>query len=133
MFVKIDTKAYFRILTLTTPILHANMAEKVQALLEQNMATPPGNVILVFEAVTAIEPAVAQVIRAAKAEAGEKQVSMVWTGLGRGLRKALCGGEETLAAAVAPTLEEAIDLVMMEQLERDLMEPDSFQEPGEDA
>lgn len=130
MFVKIDTKAHFRILTLLRPVLHANMAEEMHAILQENMETPPGNIILVFDGVTAIDEAVIQAIAAARQRAGQSQVSMIFTGLDHRLSEALGPHRDTLTAAMVPTLEEAIDLVMMEQLERDLMGPDEEEAPG---
>jgi anti-anti-sigma regulatory factor len=130
MFVKIDTKAHFRILTLLRPVLHANMAEEMHAILQQNMKAPPGNIILVFDGVTAIDDAVVRAIVAARQQAGQKQVSMICTGLDHRLSEAFRPHGDTLTAAIVPTLEEAIDLVMMEQLERDLMGPDAEDAPG---
>jgi len=132
MFVKIDTKAHFRVLTLMTPVVHANMAEELGSILQKNMETPPGNIILVFDAVSAMEDQVAEVIRAARRKGVERRVSLVWTGLRPSLRDLLCGKDETMAAALTPTLKEAIDWVMMEQLERDLMGPDPDEKPSDD-
>lgn len=118
MEVKIDTKANFKVLTVEDPEIHANMAEELVSLLEAQSAGSPGSLILVFPQGTLLPDAVTAGLRAFGERAAGRPVSFVVTGVAAP-RGHLAAGDPSLP--LVRTLAEAIDLVMMETLERELM------------
>lgn len=121
MLVKIDTKAHFRVLRITVPALHANMAEKLERLISEQMKTAPKNIILVLGEVTRIDPEIVGMLERLDRESRAGGVSFFVTEAGPSIsgtmKEAGVGGMLSLV----PSFAEAVDLVMMEGLERELM------------
>jgi anti-anti-sigma regulatory factor len=121
MFVKIDTKAYFRVFRVTTPSLHANMAEELRSLILENMAVPPGNVILDLKEVTNIDSEVAEIFVNIHTSEAAGKTSFIITGIGTKVAEELENIPTVRQLKLASTFSEAVDLVMMEEVERELL------------
>jgi anti-anti-sigma regulatory factor len=120
MIVKIDTKAHFTVFTLGTGAVHANMAGELEDLLGKHLAARPHNIILVVQGVSSIDAAVTKVLKKIRERAEAAHVSFVIAGVSPQTAASLGALAPDGFFPVTRTLTEAIDLVMMEELERDL-------------
>lgn len=122
MFVKIDTRQDFKILRPVIPKLHAIMADELGKDIIDNMKKPPYHLILEMDETVFPIPKLAEKLWEIQSLAAAKGYSFI-----------ICGMKDTLHPELnkipafknlnkAPTLAEAIDMVMMEKLERDLLE-----------
>lgn len=130
MVVKIDTKAHFSVLSVDTACVHANMAGELEDLLGEHLAAEPYNIIVVMKGVSSIDAAAVKVLKKAGKQAHDAGVSFVLAEIAPEIASGMLpqpgeGGFET-----TKTLREAIDLVMMEQLERDLGLQDAPEDQG---
>lgn len=123
MEVKIDTKEHFRIFRIKNIIFPANMSEDLSVCLLENTNKPPGNAIVVVEEVKNMDEEIVEALARVQAIYNGKNLSFVVTG-GREINRKI----EDSGISTAPTLQEAIDLVMMEQLERELLGPENEEE-----
>lgn len=117
MKVKIDTKAHFKVFTIISPGLHANMAEELGAELRQHAAGKPGHLIVVLEPPSRVDEGVLKMLRGFAEQMSAKNLSFVITGIlpvGKEIR--MLTGD----LCIAGTYQEAVDLVMMEEMEREL-------------
>jgi hypothetical protein len=120
MEVKIDTKDHFRIFRVKNSALYANMAEDLTNCLLENKENPLKNAIVVLEEVQTIDDSVGEVFTHIGQVYQDRDLSFVITG-DRKVIKTL----EERGIACTPTLQEAIDFVMMEDLERELLGPEN--------
>ena len=129
MKVKIDTKAHFKVFTVAGPEVHANMADELVAELSRQAQAPPRHLILVLDPPARVEDPVRDALSAFARQMAASQLSFVITGI-------LPVDKDMAAIAAglntAPTYEEAVDIVMMEELERELGAADDLpeEEPG---
>lgn len=121
MFVKIDTRPDFRILRPVTDQIHANMADELRKLILENMDTPPHHLILRMDEVTGSEPAVITMLEEMQTIAKMKGYSFYMSGIPDLLKAEVDHVPSFKRLNKAPTLAEAIDMTMMEKLERELM------------
>jgi len=117
MKVKIDTKAHFKVFTLPGSGVHANMAGELVAELSRQAATEPRHLIMVLDPPARVEGAVMSALLEFAGQMAASQLSFVITGI-------LPVDKDMPAAAgglnTAPTYREAVDIIMMEELEREL-------------
>lgn len=121
MFVKIDTRPDFRILKLNTPIIHANMADEFLHLIVENLSAPPYHLILDMEEVSDMEPPVPEKVPKMQSFALEKGYSFFMEGVHGKVADKLNNLPGFNKANTVSTLAEAIDMVMMEKMERELL------------
>lgn len=126
--VKIDTKEHFRIFYLSGDKITEKMAEEVPGLLLQKRKEAPGHGILVLPATSDLPPAFLTELKEVQSRYANDQLSFIITPVNNALQK-----KHPLFAPLnhAPTLAEAIDLVMMEKLERELTAPDDEEKTEE--
>ncbi|HEX5552848.1 MAG TPA: STAS domain-containing protein [Chitinophagaceae bacterium] len=128
MFVKIDTKEHFRIFSLTVPSVHANMADELRESLLDGLAVPPRDIILDLGDVTQMDTAILAVLEDVGAAAEAGKASFVLTEITPSLAGIFKAPLASRRLNAARTLTEAIDLVMMERLEREWSMPDEDSE-----
>lgn len=118
---KIDTKEKFVILQPEIPVLDANLSEDFQASIAALPERSDRNLILDMALVQNADPAGVQAILTVYRQQYDSHLSCALTGLNNTLTQALraAGGDAELN--ITPTLSEAIDIVMMEDLERELL------------
>ena len=118
---KIDTKENFSVITVDGPILNGILAEKLGVLCADSGQTGSRNLIIDLQHVTAIDSdALAQMLTLHQdVYAGDH--SFVLTMLSDHLLAQLHDQELDLVFNIAPRMAEAIDIVSMEILERDLL------------
>lgn len=121
MFVKIDTRQDFKILRPVIPKLHAIMADELGKDVLDIMGTPPHHLILEMKEEAFRIPELAERLWEIQSLAATKGYSFI-----------ICGMKDSSNAEFnkipafknlnkVPTLAEAIDMVMMEKLEKDLL------------
>jgi hypothetical protein len=128
MKVKIDTKAHFKVFTVPGPEVHANMAGELVAELGRQAATAPHHLIMVLDPPARVEGAVRSALLEFGGKIAASQLSFVTTGIlavDRDMTAPVAG------LNTAPTYAEAVDIVMMEELERELGAADD--RPEEEA
>lgn len=118
MGVKIDTKAYFKVLTVNGAGIYANMAELLEGELWRQSETVPRHLIVVLDKFAEVPEQLLNTLNAFAEHMAAERLSFVVTGMrptwGGKFREAFPG------LNAVNTYEEAVDLVMMEELEREL-------------
>lgn len=120
MRVKIDTKEKFRVFNINEPLLHANLAEKLKEQLLFYVDQPPYNAIVIMKSVEDIDEQIIMSLCQIQALYKQKNASFVLTGFHPEIQEKLKTISSYLQLNRVPTLEEAANLVMMEDIERDL-------------
>lgn len=123
MEVKIDTKEHFRIFRVKNAVLYANMSGDLMDDLLKYVDKLSQSAIIVLEEVKSIDEEIAEKLAQVQAIYNDKNLSFVVTGSREINRKI-----EDAGISATPTLQEAIDVVMMEQLERELWDPENEEE-----
>ncbi len=119
---KIDTRDTFTLLTPATERLDANMAARLQERL-QDLADA-GDVAFVIDLhnATSADNIAYEVLLSLHEEHYEAGRSLVFTGVVDGLLQEMKQARVHLTLNITPTLDEAVDIVNMEGLERELLE-----------
>lgn len=116
---KIDTKEKIVILRPEMPVLDANLSDEFIAYIAQLPELSGRNLILDMALIQTADQDGIQAILTVYHQQYDSNRSCAITGLNNTLTGELRAIAETLN--IAPTLSEAVDLVMMEALERELM------------
>jgi anti-anti-sigma factor len=128
MEVKTDTKERFHVIRVETPHLSANMAadldHKLIALLKDTIK----NVVLNLGGVKTIEEEAAETLVRTQQKFYESNASFVICELTSEVDSFLDSKELLEMMNVTPTESEAYDIVQMEEVERDLLSEDNFDE-----
>jgi anti-anti-sigma factor len=122
MEVKIDTKEKFHVITLPGPILSASMTEEVSDCLLPYLQNDVKNIILNLQDIQSIDTAAAENIVKIQQKFYENSSSFVVCELQPSVEEHL--DEEDLLEMInaTPTESEAMDIVQMEEIERDLLD-----------
>lgn len=126
MIFKIDTKEKFHVITLTDPVLSANMTEDIRKRLTEVTENHVKHVILNFQAVEQIDAGIATLLAELQGQAMENQESFVICELRPAVKAALDEYEVLDLLNVTPTESEAWDIVQMEEVERELLNGDDL-------
>lgn len=118
---KIDTKEKIVVFCPEEPVLDANLAEEFKAAVAGLPELEGRNLILDMTLVQKIDPPGVEAILTVYERMYDNNLSCAVTGLNNTLTASLksAGGD---MLNLAPTMAEAIDLVMMEELERELLD-----------
>jgi anti-anti-sigma regulatory factor len=120
MHVKIDTKERFHVITILETSLPANMTEDLRKTLNDFLGSDVKNAILNLEKVTKMDQEMALALCSLQERYYENQASLVICCLEKGLEAWLDGEELLELMNVTPTLSEAMDIVQMEEIEREM-------------
>ncbi|TWI80984.1 anti-anti-sigma factor [Chitinophaga japonensis] len=118
---KIDTKEKIVILRPEITTLDANLSEDFQASITALPERSNRNLILDLALVQNVDQSGAQAILTVYRQQYDSQLSCAITGLNNTLTQALRAAGDDTELNITPTLSEAIDIVMMEDLERELL------------
>lgn len=122
MMVKIDTREKFHVITFHEPELAANMTEKmdkaVLPLLEDNVK----NVIINMKDIKIMDIAAAKRLTSLQKEFYDSRASFVVCGLRPEIRKTFENAGLLEKLNYTPTQSEAVDIVQMEEIEREFDE-----------
>jgi anti-anti-sigma regulatory factor len=120
MLVKLDTKEKFHVITILEPVLTANMTEELERTFNDCTQNGVKNIILNLGVVTSMEPEAAMGLCNMQQASYENNHSFVFCSLQKDLEKWLDEKELLEVMNVTPTESEAMDIVQMEEIEREM-------------
>lgn len=118
---KIDTKDNFSIITPDTVLIDANLADAVRGKIEEIRQSGSKNYILDLQHCHEIDPDALEDLLQLHEEVYSVEESLVLTGINTAIMNVFKEDETDLALNITPTLNEAVDIINMEILERDLL------------
>ncbi len=127
MELKIDTKEKFQLLTPAGTIITANIAAEIVVLCNNCLESPLKNMVLNLENVKDIEPDACQTLTDLQQAFYDKSASFVICCLSKKIEDCFDELELLEVLNLTPTLSEASDIVMMEEIERELLDSDDFE------
>jgi len=122
MQVKIDTKENFHVFYIQESNLTANMTEELQFRLLTYLQNPVKNIVLNCKDIIFIDDAAAETLISLQQKFYEQHASFVICGLQPKVEEALDKTGLLEIMNVVPTESEAGDIVLMEEIERELLE-----------
>lgn len=122
MKVKIDTKEKMHVITVKEAILPANMTEELGKTLLAYLATSTQNVIINFENVQQMDVEVARRLLSVQQTFYDADHSMVFYNFRPDVKRFLEENKLFEAMNATPTESEAMDIVQMDEIERELRE-----------
>ena len=127
MELKIDTKEKYQLLTPAGTSSTAIIAAEIETICNKCLESPLKNMVLNLENVTDIDPTACQVLTDLQQAFYDKSASFVICCLSPKIENAFdeLGFLEVLN--LTPTVSEASDIVMMEEIERELLDSDDFE------
>lgn len=128
MEVKTDTKEKFHVIRVETADLPANLAAELKTYLEEPLKDTIKNVVLNLRNVKTIAEEAAEVVLSVQQKFYEQNASFVVCELNKEVEKFLDEKELLEMMNVTPTESEAYDIVQMEEVERELLGGDDFDE-----
>lgn len=133
MELKIDTKEKYQLLTPAGATITAIIAAEIVTVCNKCLESPLKNMVLNLENVEEILPDACQTLTDLQQAFYDKSASFVMCCLSSKLETAFdeLGLLEVLN--LTPTLSEASDIVMMEEIERELLDSDDFEFDKESA
>ena len=133
MELKIDTKEKYQLLTPAGATITAIIAAEIVTVCNKCLESPLKNMVLNLENVEEIAPDACQILTDLQQAFYDKSASFVMCCLSSKLETAFdeLGLLEVLN--LTPTLSEASDIVMMEEIERELLDSDDFEFDKESA
>lgn len=121
MEVKTDTKEKFHVISVSAPLLSANMAASLRQQLLPLVQHKVSNVVLNLSDVAAIDEAAAETLVRVQQQFYEHEASFVICSLQPAVEEALDKTDLLELMNVTPTESEAWDIVQMEEIERELL------------
>ena len=133
MELKVDTKEKYQLLTPAGATITAIIAAEIVTVCNKCLESPLKNMVLNLENVEEIAPDACQTLTDLQQAFYDKSASFVMCCLSSKLETAFdeLGLLEVLN--LTPTLSEASDIVMMEEIERELLDSDDFEFDKESA
>ena len=124
MNVKLDTKEKFHVITILENSLYANMTEEMVSTFNNCIQTDVKNVIINLEQVTIMDREMALSLCNMQQNSYEKGHSLVICCLNKDLESWLDEEEILEVMNTTPTESEAMDVVQMEEIEREMFRDD---------
>ena len=120
MEVKIDTKEKFHVITLLQPELSATMTEEMGDCLLPFLQNDVKNVVLILKNIESIDGIAAEKLLRIQQQFYEQNASFVILEIQKPVEESLDRSELLEMMNVTPTQSEASDIVMMEEIEREI-------------
>ena len=121
MQVKIDTREKFHAITITEPVLAANMTEELDQCLLPILEKDVKNVVLILKDTQTVEDAAAEDLVRIQQAFYDNSSSFVICELAPAVEKSLEDNGLLELMNVTPTESEAWDIIHLEEVERDLL------------
>lgn len=118
---KIDTKSNHVHIKVANTELNDKMADEITLLCARMVDHEPNNLIFEFENPISMSPSFPDKLASIQSEVYETERSIVFTGLSIEMQDLCRKSEYGDVLNVTPTLIEAVDIVSMEVLERDML------------
>jgi anti-anti-sigma factor len=122
MQVKIDTREKFHVITINEPFFAANMTADLDNSLLALLQNDVKNVVLNLKDIKTMDIAAAEYLVKLQQNYYEQNASFVVCGLQNEIEEMLEKEELLELMNVTPTESEAADIVMMEEIERELLD-----------
>lgn len=120
MLVKLDTKEKFHVITILEPVITANMTEELQGTFDACTQNGVKNIILNLENVSEMELEAALKLCNMQQNSYENNHSFVFCSIQKDVEKWLDSQELLELMNVTPTESEAMDILQMEEIEREM-------------
>jgi anti-anti-sigma factor len=117
--VKIDTREKFHVITIQEPVLAANMTEKMDKVILQLLDDNVKNVIINMKDIKSLDSAAAQHLLSMQNTFYDNQASFVVCELQPEVKKTFDNEDLLDQLNYTPTESEAMDIVQMEEIERE--------------
>ena len=117
---KIDTKDTFTVITPVIPKIDANLTGALMEKCIQTRQSGSKNLIIELQHCKEIDKIIMPQLVKLHEDSYNQEMSLVFTGVKENIMSALKNDEIDLLINVAPRMDEAIDIISMEILERDL-------------
>jgi anti-anti-sigma factor len=124
MEVKTDTKEKFHVIRVITPVFSANMAAELNQQLSQHLKANIKNLVVNFSEINSVEEEAAEILVRTQQKFYESGASFVICELNPELEDYLDQKQLLELMNVTPTESEAMDIVQMEEIERELLGDD---------
>ncbi|HEU0109714.1 MAG TPA: STAS domain-containing protein [Flavisolibacter sp.] len=131
MEVKTDTKEKFHVIRVETSNLSANMAADLNRQLVELLKDNTKNVVVNLRGVKSMEEEAAEILVRIQQKFYESGASFVFCEIPKNLESFLDEKKLLELMNVTPTESEASDIVQMEEIERELLGDDEFEEEKE--
>jgi anti-anti-sigma regulatory factor len=122
---KIDTRDTFAVITPETETITANLTDELQITFDKMRQSGSQNFIVDFQHCKTIDPEAIENLVAMHEQIYAMGKSLVFTGITGKVMVALKENETDELINVAPKMIEAIDIISMEMLERDLYDEEA--------
>lgn len=127
MELKIDTKEKYQLITPAGASITANIAAEIVAICNKCLESAQKNMVLNLENVKEIAPDACQILTDLQQAFYDKSASFVMCCLSSNIENAFDSLGLLEVLNLTPTLSEASDIVMMEEIERELLDSDDFE------
>ena len=127
MELKIDTKEKYQLLTPAVASITAIIAAEIVTICNKCLESTQKNMVLNLENVEEIAPDACQILTDLQQAFYDKSASFVMCCLNAKLEDAFDALGLLEVLNLTPTLSEASDIVMMEEIERELLDSDDFE------
>jgi anti-anti-sigma factor len=127
MELKIDTKEKYQLLTPAGASITANIAAEIVTICNKCLESAQKNMVLNLENVKEIAPDACQILTDLQQAFYDKSASFVMCCLSSNIENAFDSLGLFEVLNLTPTLSEASDIVMMEEIERELLDSDDFE------
>jgi anti-anti-sigma factor len=118
---KIDTKPTYTVITPDSGDLTVNLAEAIRQKVDDATETGSHNFVIDLHNINNMDMSSGNVLLDLNDSLYNNGCSLVFTTLEDGVMQTMKKGQYHLSLNLAPTLNEAIDIISMEVLERDLL------------
>lgn len=118
---KIDTKPTYTVITPETGSLSVNLAEDLQQKAEEVLQQNGKNIIFDLKHIVQMDISAGDVLLSLHHQLYNNENSLVFTGLTDAVMQTMKQGQYHLSLNLTPTMIEAVDIISMETLERDLL------------
>ena len=126
MQVKIDTREKFHAITVTEPVLAANMTEDLDQCLLPILEKDVKNVVLILKDIQTVDDAAAESLVRTQQAFYDNSASFVICELSPAVEKSLEDNGLLELMNVTPTESEAWDIIHLEEVERELLNGPDF-------
>ncbi len=127
MELKIDTKEKYQLLTPAGASMTANIAAEIVTICNKCLESAQKNMVLNLENVKEIAPDACQILTHLQQAFYDKSASFVMCCSSSNIENAFDSLGLLEVLNLTPTLSEASDIVMMEEIERELLDSDDFE------
>lgn len=126
MNVKTDTKEKFHAITVNNPVLSATMTDEIGECLLPYLQKESKNLVLILKNVKELDTVAAEKLVYIQQKFYENSASFVICELQKQVEEFLDNNNLLELMNVTPTESEAWDIVQMEEIERELLDDESF-------